>query len=1042
MTTSAAHMKNVSGIRMPRVFISYSRMDLELTDRIAHALKAAGFDTLIDRDNIYAFEDWWRRIQVLIGRADAVVFVLSPNAVDSEVCRKEIEFAYSLNKQLAPVVARRVEDAVVPERLSNLNFIFLDDASQLEARLEQLVEALSTDIDWVRVHTEMTELALNWSAAGRPGPRGLLLRSPKLEEAEKWIASRPANAPPPTEEVQAFILESRRAATQRRRLLTASLAVGLATAVGFAAIAYYQREVAVEQEHIAREQRQEADTQRNAAFEQRREADSQRNAAIEQRREAELQRSAAVSQRDRALLIQSRFLADLANQRKGADDAGTALLLSLEGLPDQSTGAVRPYAPEAETALLAAHHDLREKALWTQADARLISANFSSNGDRVLLAYFESIRIRELRSGNEIVLPRSETPGLTYFSSLSARLSSDGNLVVTANGSEAKLWDAKTGREVGTLVGHTDAVQSVDISASGDRAVTSSSDKTTRIWDIKNRRQIRMIETGGFSNASISPDGQILAVVSGLHRSVRLFDTATGKLLRPLEGHVDGITSARFSPDSRFLVTASGDQTARVWNVQAGSVKVLRGHTHHLTHATFSRDGKEIITSSHDGTVRIWDAQTAEQRFRIGGHSDTVLTAEFGANATSIVSASWDGTVRLWDLSARMAQYIRLGHVNLRTKAQFSRDGRYVISASYDRSAQLWDHLGDGSIKWFADPINRIDSISISRDGTRVVANTKDGPRIFSFPDGKLIAALDIRSSVAAREAFSADDRRVVLAVQGLPFGAIVDVDSGTVIHALEGHTDEVISASFSPDGRRVVTASKDRTVAIWDAENGSRLIKIDHPKELWDAGFSADGKLLITAAGDGIARVWSSEDGSLISELVSEDQEVLSADFSPDGKRAVTAHASGAVRVWDIERAMSVATLVRLRQDATRAFYSPDGTRVAITGMSGIAAVWQVFSNTSELIDDSRKIISRCLTREQRKSAFLDLEPPEWCIELSKWPYHTDDWRLWLKHKRSNLDPPLPVASGWQPWRTAPPTRSADFQPAVMVLVAPVALA
>ena len=76
--------------------------------------RTRGFDVLIDRQEIYAFEDWWKRIQALIGRADTVVFVLSPDAVKSDVALKEVAYAASLNKRFAPIVCRRAEDGAVP----------------------------------------------------------------------------------------------------------------------------------------------------------------------------------------------------------------------------------------------------------------------------------------------------------------------------------------------------------------------------------------------------------------------------------------------------------------------------------------------------------------------------------------------------------------------------------------------------------------------------------------------------------------------------------------------------------------------------------------------------------------------------------------------------------------------------------------------------------------------------------------------------------------------------------------------------------------
>jgi formylglycine-generating enzyme required for sulfatase activity len=207
-----------------RVFISYSRKDMAFAARLEAALKARGCEPLIDRAEIYAFEDWWKRIEGLIGKADTIVFTLSPDAVASEICAKEVAHAASLNKRFAPIVCRRVEDGAVPEALRRLNFILFDDAARFEESADALAEALQTDIGWIRQHTEYGESERRWSAGGRP--RGLLLHSPSLEVAEHWLGSRPRGAPEPTKEIQAFVAASRqgaRAAQRLRRLVMASM---------------------------------------------------------------------------------------------------------------------------------------------------------------------------------------------------------------------------------------------------------------------------------------------------------------------------------------------------------------------------------------------------------------------------------------------------------------------------------------------------------------------------------------------------------------------------------------------------------------------------------------------------------------------------------------------------------------------------------------------------------------------------------------------------------------------------------------------------
>jgi formylglycine-generating enzyme required for sulfatase activity len=197
------------GLPKARIFISYSRTDMKFADRLDAALKAGGFETFVDRSEIYSFEDWWKRIQTLIGKADTVVFVLSPEAISSDVCRKEVAFAASLNKRFAPIVCHPVNVANVPTELSRLNFISFEDDTRFEDSAEKLAQALTTDIEWVRKHTEFGERARSWLNAKRPP--GLLLRSPALDEAEQWFIRQPQNAPLPTDAIRAFVIESRKA---------------------------------------------------------------------------------------------------------------------------------------------------------------------------------------------------------------------------------------------------------------------------------------------------------------------------------------------------------------------------------------------------------------------------------------------------------------------------------------------------------------------------------------------------------------------------------------------------------------------------------------------------------------------------------------------------------------------------------------------------------------------------------------------------------------------------------------------------------------
>jgi tetratricopeptide (TPR) repeat protein len=235
---------------------------MAFADRLDIALKKRGFEPLIDRTDIYVFEDWWQRIQNLIVQTDTVVFVLSPDSVSSHICKREVEFATSRNKRLAPIELRPVDTTIIPEGLERLNFELFDNSEIFEQNVDRLAEALQVNIGWIRKHTEFGEQAHNWAAAGHP--RSLLLRSPTLEEAESWIASRPRDATIPTPQTQAFVAESRRAASLHRDVLIASLTAGLIVAIALAGLAFSQRWIAQSESARARQALEAAEQLANA----------------------------------------------------------------------------------------------------------------------------------------------------------------------------------------------------------------------------------------------------------------------------------------------------------------------------------------------------------------------------------------------------------------------------------------------------------------------------------------------------------------------------------------------------------------------------------------------------------------------------------------------------------------------------------------------------------------------------------------------------------------------------------------------------------
>src|SRR6266550_1590181 len=157
-----------------KVFISYSRKDSTFADELLTGLQVAGLAPFLDRHDIAAGEDWEARLGGLIAQSDTVVFVVSPEAVRSERCRWEVDRTIELSKRLLPVIFKPVPEHDIPKKLSRLQFVRFDTGRGITRPLAELAEALRQDLDWIREHTRLGELARRWEARVRP--ESLLLR--------------------------------------------------------------------------------------------------------------------------------------------------------------------------------------------------------------------------------------------------------------------------------------------------------------------------------------------------------------------------------------------------------------------------------------------------------------------------------------------------------------------------------------------------------------------------------------------------------------------------------------------------------------------------------------------------------------------------------------------------------------------------------------------------------------------------------------------------------------------------------------------------
>jgi WD40 repeat protein len=443
------------------------------------------------------------------------------------------------------------------------------------------------------------------------------------------------------------------------------------------------------------------------------------------------------------------------------------------------------------------------------------------------------------------------------------------------------------------------------------------------------------------------------------------------------------VSSLAFSKDGRQLAVGYTDFTAQVFRLDdvsgtvanAPAIQLAGGHKGDISAIAFDAAGTRVVTGALDGAIRVWalarPARPASALDESGAQNLTVRCLSFSPDGKWLASGYDAGFFRVQPSDSQgTGDAPRIpGHAGTISSVAFSPDSSRLVTGSDDHTARIWrmrlisavDEGQPGALMPVGAPLilthdGRVTSAGFSADGSQVLTTADDGAMRLWAADQDEPRVVGVHSSRVESVTFSPDATRILSASDDKT-ARMWSLDGSTKPQVLEGHTDWVRSAVFSPsDGQKVVTTSDDGTLRWWDLAAPGRVRLSQESSTVFEGAFDRKGDRFVTAVRDNIARVWKTADlangGSALdtseaSEIVElrHDDWVRGAAFNGDGSRIVTASRDGTVRIWAWQggAAQPLKQFRHAGATVVSAGFSPDGTRIVTAFLDGVARIWRV---------------------------------------------------------------------------------------------------
>ena len=429
---------------------------------------------------------------------------------------------------------------------------------------------------------------------------------------------------------------------------------------------------------------------------------------------------------------------------------------------------------------------------------------------------------------------------------------------------------------------------------------------------------------------------------------------SASKPLTVLPGHKDVVHSVAFSPDDKYILSASADKTICLWEISTWRcLKPFVGHTEAVFSAAFSDDGTLIVSASADKTVRIWDrvSRNCLKILKADGNlpadEGEFRSANFHPDGKQVVAVDNTGMIRLWDWESGTPINENACGDDILNWATFSHDGTKILVASSDSTAYLWDAQLSKMLYPFEDHTGPIKQVAFSRKNDRLLTVASNGTmRIWNLADKTHLEIKTNHTEPINSACFSFNEKYIISASSDQTL-QLWNSLTGDYITTFNGHTGEVMSVAFSHGNHPAanqyfISAGRDNTIRLWDVNSQQLLHTCQTASgKLAAIGIARSGEQIVSSDEKWL-RLWKQSTG--ICEDESPINGILEVAISDDGKYFATVGERYQIRIWTALN-KSPITLNRGgdNSEICGLAFAPDGKWLASFGTDCTIQLWAI---------------------------------------------------------------------------------------------------